>query len=75
MPRFFFEVDANEATYEDAYGVEYPTTHAALQAGQRLAESLSAAGSEFIGNTLRVLNEAKEEIGHFLILPPKELLH
>ena len=31
-----------------------------------MAELLSAAGSEFIGNILRVLNEAEEEIGQFL---------
>jgi len=74
MPRFFFEVDANEAVYEDTQGVEYPTDQAALQAGQRLAASLSEAGSEFIGNTLKILNEAEEEIGHFLILPSKDLL-
>jgi len=74
MPRYFFEVETEEALYQDQHGSVYPTDEAALRSGQRLATELMDEGARFAGSIMKVLNEHRSQIGEFTIRPSDEKL-
>jgi len=74
MPRYFFEVENEEALFEDSEGAVYADDEAAVKGAQRLADDLLEQGGEFIGAILTVFNEAHVKIAIFTIRPPNERL-
>ena len=74
MPRYYFEIETDDARVEDPEGALNPDDAAAMRGAERLADELTQEGLEFVGSTVQVLNDDRKVVADVLIRARKQLL-